>query len=156
MNNNFTARNLDAQIMSLSQTINQKPSTELWHQEISAMPEWYGADLKITSGYVPQKERSFFDSQLLVIHTRHARQLTWLLLELRDAFSEQLDYLNKYEFYGNLGETAQRHLAGEPETAAHRPLLHAVLAAAYISIPEFTDKERSGSSSSVPGSIGSV
>lgn len=150
MKNNITAQTLDAQIMSLSQAINQKPSAELWHQEMSAMPEWCGADLKVTSGSFYQEERSFFDSQLLAIHTRHAPQLTWLLLELKDAFSEQLDHLNKYKFYGNLGAAAQKHLAGEPETADHRPLLHAVLAVAYIAVPGFADKDGSDSTSSVP------
>ena len=137
MKNNITAQNLDAQIMSLSRAINQQPDAHHWHSQMQRMPEWCGADLKVTTDLNYQR-LDMFENNLLIIQTRHARQLTWLLLEIRDAFAELLTFENKYEFYACLGSAAQKHLAEEPEAIDHRPLLRAVLTAAFETIPELT------------------
>jgi hypothetical protein len=140
MKNNITAQNLDAQIMSLSRAINQEPDAHHWHSQMQRMPEWCGADLKVTTDLNYQR-LDMFENNLLIIQTRHARQLTWLLLEIRDAFGELLTFENKHEFYGYLGSAAQKHLAQEPEAIDHRPLLRAVLTAAFKTIPDFTQED---------------
>lgn len=140
MKNNITAQELDAQIMSLSHAINQQPDAHHWHSQMQRMPEWCGADLKVTTDLNYQR-LDIFENNLLIIQTRHARQLTALLLKIRDAFGELLTSENKYEFYGYLGAAAQKHLAGEPATSDCRPLLRAVLTAAFKTIPELTHED---------------
>lgn len=136
MKNNITAQTLDAQIMSLSHAINQQPIIQSWPPQMQCVPEWQGADLKITSD-LTYRRHWFFDGNLLIIQTKHARELTWLLVEIRDAFSELITFENKYEFYRSLGAAAQKHLAEASETTDPRPLLGAVLAAAFKTIPHF-------------------
>jgi hypothetical protein len=53
----------------------------------------------------------FAEEHDLVVRTQHAAQLTWLFLELRDAFSYCLNFRNKYGFYGSLAQAALDHLA---------------------------------------------
>ncbi|MFM9954532.1 MAG: hypothetical protein ACKVVO_10775 [Opitutaceae bacterium] len=149
MKNNITAQNLDAQIMSLSRAINQQPDAHHWHSQMQRMPEWCGADLKVTTDLNYQR-LDMFENNLLIIQTRHARQLTWLLLEIRDAFGELLTFENKHEFYACLGAAAQKHLAQEPEAIDHRPLLRAVLTASFKTIPELT---QDGSSDYTPSNL---
>ena len=99
------------------------------HPQQSSMPEWSGADTVVTSDFM--YESGGFKTDLIV-RTRHARILTWLIFEIRDAFSEFLDATNKYDFYGSLGEAALKHLARhQPEAEDHRSLLRAVFAKAF-------------------------
>ncbi|MFA5546210.1 MAG: gamma-glutamylcyclotransferase family protein [Sphaerochaetaceae bacterium] len=44
------------------------------------------------------------------VKTPHARDLSALIYRLKDICKDQLDYLNKYAFYGRLGEAANRSL----------------------------------------------
>ena len=83
--------------------------------------------MRITSDFLWESS-NFVEAHDLLVRTRHARALTWLFLEVRDAFSLWLDASNKYGFYGSLAEAALDHLAQhQPETVDARPLLEAVL-----------------------------
>jgi len=96
------------------------------------MPEWQGADVIITSDFTGTGQVSGFWGHDLMVRTRHAQPLTWLFLEARDAFGDELDFRNKYGFYGSLAEAALAHLAQhQPEDADHRSLLKAVLTQAF-------------------------
>lgn len=62
--------------------------------------------------------------------TEHARALSWLFTELREAFGARLDASNKYEFFASLVQAANRHLAACPGCDA-TSLLSATASAAY-------------------------
>jgi hypothetical protein len=102
------------------------------HPALGQMPEWQGADLCIRS-FQPNSDPvdDYGASSRAPLLTRHSHALTWLLLELRDALSDQVDFLNKYAFYAGLESAARRHLeTNQSEPADPRPLLLAVFAQA--------------------------
>ena len=89
--------------------------------------EWTGADIRVTSDF-EWEPKTFVEAHDLLVRTRHAKALTWLLLEVRDGFGFWLDASNKYGFYGSLAEAALEHLArNQPEPEDARPLLATVL-----------------------------
>ena len=95
------------------------------------MPEWSGADVRITSDFTHEPQK-FIEAHELLVRTRHAESLTWLFLEVRDAFGHLLDASNKYGFYGALAQSASEHLAmHQPERDDPRPLLRATLTRAF-------------------------
>jgi hypothetical protein len=103
-----------------------------FHLQQREMPEWQGAGVKIRSSETPVGSPTAIQhNDQPTLLTRHAFALTWLLLELRDAFGEKIDFSNKYEFYGELEEVARRHLSTyQPEPSDPRPLLFSVFAEA--------------------------
>ncbi len=73
---------------------------------------------KINSGKFPYKFKHFGGANLIitddpdrrgypqdvVIYTEHASAISWLVFELKDIYNEEIDYINKYEFYTNIGK----------------------------------------------------
>lgn len=43
--------------------------------------------------------------------TPFAKEVSWLLIQLRDTFSDKLDYMNKYFFFGTLAQAANDSMA---------------------------------------------
>jgi len=125
--------------------------------EERGMPEWRGADIRITSDfktdlvplhrprpirssrpaegmrYAPEfNEPNYFDHDLTV-RTRHAGPATWFVFQMRDLFDGWLDYGNKYGFYELLAQAALEHLAAnQPEPEDAKPLLRAMLTRAFL------------------------
>ena len=103
------------------------------HTEMERIPEWRGADVRITSDFERNyQELGYFDHDLTV-RTRHAGPVTWFVFQMRDLFDGWLDYGNKYGFYELLAQAALEHLAvdkQEPEDA--KPLLRAMLTRAFL------------------------
>lgn len=117
-------------LLILGKRIDSEPVNQLHHPKQKSLPEWRGADTRITSDFA-RKPGDMLEEHDLVVRTLHAKSLTWLFFELRDAFNPWLDASNKYGFFGALAQTAQQHLAQhQPESTDHRPLLKAVLATA--------------------------
>ena len=98
------------------------------HPEMDRIPEWRGADIRITSDFKTDfNEANYFDHDLTV-RTRHAGSATWFVFQMRDLFDGWLDWGNKYGFYELLAQAALEHLAGnQPEPEDARPLLRAML-----------------------------
>jgi len=93
--------------------------------------EWRGADVLVTSDF-SWEPQSFAEAHDLVVRTRHAVELTWLLFQIRDTFCPWLRAQNKCGFYGSLAQAALDHLAAhQPEPDDPRPLLRAVLIRAF-------------------------
>ena len=44
----------------------------------------------------------------LVIRTKFCEELSWFVFELKEIYSETLDYINKYDFYNLVGETINK------------------------------------------------
>ena len=127
------------------------------HPEMERIPEWRGADIRITSDfekdlvplhrprpirssrpaegmrYAPEfNEANYFDHDLTV-RTRHAGPVTWFVFQMRDLFDGWLDCGNKYGFYELLAQAALEDLAGsQPEPEDAKPLLRAMLTRAFL------------------------
>ena len=105
-----------------------------WVQpEMEMIPEWRGADIRITSDFKTDfNEANYFDHDLTV-RTRHAGPETWFVFQMRDLFDGWLDWGNKYGFYELLAQAALEHLAdNQPEPEDPRPLLRAMLTRAFL------------------------
>ena len=103
------------------------------HPEMERIPEWRGADIRITSDFVTDfNTPNYFDHDLTV-RTRHAGPATWFVFQMRDLFDGWLDAGNKYGFYELLAQAALEHLAvNQPEPEDARPLLKAMLTRAFL------------------------
>ena len=108
--------------------------------ELENVQEWTGADVIITSkpeiGDLPQKyvvgfqggNPGMFIAGDFRIVTEHAKSLSWLFCQLRDAFASRIDYANKYDFYGRLAHRAAGYLDGKMDgTTTAKGLLSSVL-----------------------------
>jgi hypothetical protein len=126
---------IESRLIALGQRIGADALSSLRHPAQATMPEWSGADVRITSDF-SHDPQGFIEAHDLLVRTQHAVPLTWLLLEVRDAFGDLLDASNKYGFYGSLAQSAMQHLAAnQPEPDDPRPLLRAVLASAFDWLP---------------------
>ena len=103
------------------------------HPEMERIPEWRGADIRITSDFEKNyQEPGYFDHDLTV-RTRHAGSVTWFVFQMRDLFDGWLDGGNKYGFYELLAQAALEHLApNQPESEDAKPLLRAMLTRAFL------------------------
>jgi len=103
------------------------------HPEMERIPEWRGADIRITSDFKTDfNDPNYFDHDLTV-RTRHAGPATWFVFQMRDLFDGWLDYGNKYGFYELLAQAALEHLAAsQPEPEDAKPLLRAMLTRAFL------------------------
>src|SRR5271166_4941521 len=85
----------------------------------------------------PRAEPGFYRDPQYVV-TPYARQLSWLFNRLRGAFSDAIDYLSKFEFYGRLADAANRYnIADSTESQSVEGLLVAVLDEAKLMAKEF-------------------
>jgi len=103
------------------------------HPEMDRIPEWRGADIRITSDFEKDyNDPKYFDHDLTV-RTRHAGPATWFVFHMRDLFDGWLYYGNKYGFYELLAQAALEHLAeNQPEPEDAKPLLRAILTRAFL------------------------
>ena len=74
-------------------------------EDIGDADLWQGADIKVVTELPPESEPDFYPDPLFV-RTRFPRQLSWLLLEIRDLFGDWIDFGNKFFFYHQLAEAA--------------------------------------------------
>jgi hypothetical protein len=71
----------------------------------SVFPHFGGANLIITN----DAQRNFHDGDI-VIYSEHASALSWLVTELKKIYNDEIDYMNKYEFYPYIGELIKNTL----------------------------------------------
>ena len=100
--------------------------------------EWGGADVIIKSRLDADTQK-WLGAQPLVISfqsneprrraviTNYSKELSWLFYELTNIFSDNLDYISKYEFYGLLAQSAIDYLASNEEAQDAKGLLLTVL-----------------------------
>lgn len=118
-------------LLVIGKQIQPESVLRLRHSAQQSLPEWCGADTQITSDFT-YEPRGWSEKHDLLVRTRHAVALTWLIFELRDAFAPWLDHRNKCGFFGTLAQTALQHLSDhQPEADDACPLLRAVLGAAF-------------------------
>ena len=103
------------------------------HPEMDRIPEWMGADVRITSDFEKEFNDPKYFEHDLTVRTRHTGPVTWLIFRMRDLFDGWLDWGNKYGFYELLAQAALEHLAAnQPEPEDARPLLRAMLTRAFL------------------------
>jgi hypothetical protein len=102
------------------------------------MEEWGGADVMICTDPT-ERQREWAENQPLVVDattyvprrrlvvTRHARALTWLFYQFREIYSDRIDYVNKYPFYGTLAQAALDYVAQHGDAEEVESLLLTVL-----------------------------
>lgn len=126
---------------SLSDIQRQIDSGEVF-QVAQFISEWGGADVIISDHLSDRIRRWLEDAPSLVLSAQstvpqrraviseYAKELSWLFVQLREAFSGSLNYINKYDFYGRLAQTALDYIQDHGENTQCQGLLHAVLAEA--------------------------
>jgi len=67
-----------------------------------------GANISIVY-QMPKLESKFYPNPKYVV-TTHAKELSWLIFQIKDIFKDDIDYLNKYNFYGRLADRANSSL----------------------------------------------
>ncbi len=72
-----------------------------------------GADISIVSKLPTQKDRFYGDPQYVV--TKFSKEISWLIFQLKEIFNDDLDYMNKYPFYGRLAESANKSISSNNE-----------------------------------------
>ena len=89
--------------------------------KIGKSTEWGGADVVICS--VPDQSQikwaeeqnivigfQYYEPKKRLVVTKHSKELSWLFNELKEIFSEKIDFANKYDFYGLLAQTAINYI----------------------------------------------
>lgn len=71
----------------------------------SNFPHFGGANLIITY----DAQRNFHDGDI-VIYSEHASALSWLVVELKKIYNNEIDSLNKYDFYPYIGQLIKNTL----------------------------------------------
>ncbi len=67
-----------------------------------------GADISIVSKKPVSKDGFYGNPQF--VETKYSKELSWLIFQLKEIFKDELDYLNKYPFYGRLAEKANKSI----------------------------------------------
>jgi hypothetical protein len=123
-----SAETIQHRLNALGVNLIMTPTGRLVHPDQAVMPEWSEAGGRVTSDPATASRGPTAEDGWLV-RTRHAAPLTWLFLQLRDAFGGWLEGDRKGGFYAALAQSAHRHLAAnQPEPDDARPLLRVVLA----------------------------
>lgn len=68
-------------------------------------PEFGGANLIITK----DKYRNYHEGDLIV-YSEHAAALSWLVIQLKKIYDEEINYMNKYDFYPSIGKLINQTL----------------------------------------------
>jgi hypothetical protein len=106
--------------------------------EAKEVMEWGGADVIIKSVLDADTEEWLREQPLVinfqsteprrrVVVTKYSKELSWLFYQLKELFSEEIDYISKYDFYGLLAQSAIDYLTNNEETQDSKGLLLAVL-----------------------------
>lgn len=98
--------------------------------EVGRARAWGGAGVAIVRRARPARPEDFYPDPRWVI-TPFVNELSWLFKELWVGFSPLMDHVSKYEFFGRLGNAADRYHETAGLDASARGLLNAVLAKAW-------------------------
>lgn len=100
--------------------------------------EWSGADV-IIKDHVNTGIQKWLDAQPTVISfqnttprrraviTNYSKELSWLFNKLKVIFSDKIDYVSKYDFYGMLAQSAIDYVIDNKDSKSVNDLLIAVL-----------------------------
>ena len=116
------------------------PSLAFRHTEQSAAPYWQAASLQVIPNESFEREDSLCARQI-VVFTRHAAEVSWMLLMIRDALAAYLNDDNRTLVFGQIGLALRLAQAGSEGHAAATLRLAAVDAADLV-LEAFVEAER--------------
>jgi len=107
-------------------------------QKASTTKEWGGADVIICKDLDGQTKKWVEEGRIVigfqnaepkrrVVITEYPKELSWLFCQLKYIFSEKIDYISKYDFYGSLAQSAINYLKENKENEDMKSLLLFVL-----------------------------
>ena len=73
-------------------------------------PHFGGANLIITN----DPNRNGYEHDVIIC-SEHASALSWLVVQLKEIYNSELDYVNKYDFYPYIGELIQSSVNANDE-----------------------------------------
>jgi len=101
-------------------------------------PLWGGADVIVTD-VMPETLKSGFRHEARYVVTPFAHQLSWLIVQMWEAFKPFMDGTTKIEFFGRLANAANRQIAGSENAEHADDLLDAVLHEGFAIADELED-----------------
>lgn len=142
---------MKSDLMTRIANLKQRIETTDISMQARTVKEWGGADVIIKRELDADTEKWLGDQPYVIslqqtaprrraVITEYSKELSWLFFQLKDIFSEQIDYVSKYDFYGLLAQAAIDYLANNEGSQDAKDLLLEVLNAAK----GFCDYEPSG------------
>ena len=107
-------------------------------KEVGSAQEWGGADV-IIKNQLDKNTEEWLEGQPLtislqnseprrrVVITEFSKELSWLFDQLRSIFSEKIDSISKYDFYGSIAQAALDYIDKDKEAVEQKKLLFTVL-----------------------------
>jgi len=129
---------VDCRILSELKKLEQQILSEDISQMARSTREWGGADVIIASNMTEEIRQWLGDQPLVVslqktaprrraVVTQYSKELSWLFDQLKSIFSENIDYVSKYDFYGLLAQSAIDYLENDQENQNVKDMLLHVL-----------------------------
>ena len=114
---------------------NYKKGKSIWSGADVVIAEKASKDLKNWIGNQPLVI-SFQVSEPMrrLVITQHAIELSWLFIQLRELYRNRIDYLSKYDFYGELAQKAIDIIQETEDECSYQELLFEVLRLSKIYI----------------------
>lgn len=106
---------------------------------------WAGADVVINKSMTKNLQKWVGEQPLVislqdsfperrVVITKHALELSWLFIQLKRLYRLRIDYISKYDFYGELAEKAIEKINETNDECSYQELLYEVLRVSKIYI----------------------
>ena len=101
---------------------------------------WAGADVIIDLNVSPNTKQKIQASQrdsrgLCLISSQWAKEISALFYELKEIFSEEIDYVNKYYFYPRLAKRAKEYILEQDDLQVLLAILDEATLIAYEWLP---------------------
>ena len=114
---------------------NYKKGKSIWGGADVIIAEKASKDLKNWIGN-QQLVISFQSSEPMrrLVITQHAIELSWLFIQLRELYRNRINYVSKYDFYGELAQKAVDIINETEDKCSHKELLFEVLRLSKIYI----------------------
>lgn len=127
-------QNILTELNNLKQVIETQDITK----KASETREWGGADVIISKSMNKQIQEWVGNDNIVIsfqdmtprrraVITEYSKELSWLFEQLRDIFSEEIDFVSKYDFYGLLAQSAIDYLETNKDDLEMKDLLLTVI-----------------------------
>ncbi len=77
---------------------------------INNVEEWGGADVLITSSIKKRNEFKKNYHHITCVFTKYSKELSWLFFKFKVLFEHRINFINKYDFYYALAQSANDYL----------------------------------------------
>ena len=108
--------------------VDDAEAAELRHPDQDAQPYWQSADLQVVPNESHERPDAF-ESHQMVVFSRHASAIGWMLFFVRDALRPYLSADNKSLVFGQIGLALRRAQASEASDQPRALILAGLTAA---------------------------